>query len=175
MNGYAIIYLQGKEREVRLMNKTIVFDMDGTIVDFYGVANWLEYLQDKNPTPYIVAQPLVDMGTLNALLNVLKSMGWRVVVTSWLAGGSTKEFDSEVRNAKLDWLEKYDFPFDEVHLVKYGTTKANCTRKLGGYQILVDDNENVRNGWNLGVTINANENIIEEIKKIIISEWNIEK
>ena len=175
MCGYAIMYLQGKEREVRLMNKTIVFDMDGTIVDFYGVANWLEYLQDKNPTPYIVAQPLVDMGTLNALLNVLKSMGWRVVVTSWLASGSTKEFDSEVRNAKLDWLEKYDFPFDEVHLIKYGTTKANCTRKLGGYQILVDDNEKVRNGWSLGVTINANENIIEEIKKIIISEWNIEK
>ena len=175
MSGYAIIYLQGKEREVRLMNKTIVFDMDGTIVDFYGVTNWLEYLQDKNPTPYIVAQPLVDMVTLNALLNVLKSMGWRVVVTSWLASGSTKEFDSEVRNAKLDWLEKYDFPFDEVHLIKYGTTKANCTRKLGGYQILVDDNEKVRNGWSLGVTINANENIIEEIKKIIISEWNIEK
>ena len=98
-------------------------------------------------------------------------MGWRVVVTSWLAGGSTKEFDSEVRKAKLDWLEKYRFPYDEVHLVKYGTTKANCTRKLGGYQILVDDNEKVRNGWNLGVTINANENIIEEIKKIIISEW----
>ena len=175
MNVYAIMYLQGKEREVRIMNKTIVFDMDGTIVDFYGVANWFECLQDKNPTPYIVAQPLVDMGTLNALLNVLKSMGWRVVVTSWLASGSTKEFDSEVRNAKLDWLEKYDFPFDEVHLVKYGTTKANCTRKLGGYQILVDDNEKVRNGWSLGVTINANENIIEEIKKIIISEWNVEK
>ena len=143
--------------------------------DFYGVTNWLDYLQEKNPTPYIVAKPLVDMGTLNALLNVLKSMGWRVVVTSWLACGSTKEFDSEVRNAKLDWLEKYNFPFDEVHLVKYGTTKANCTRKLGGYQILVDDNEKVRNGWNLGATINANENIIEEIKKIIISEWNIEK
>lgn len=175
MGVYAIIYLQGKEREVRLMNKTIVFDMDGTIADFYGVTNWLNYLQEKNPIPYIVAKPLVDMGTLNALLNVLKSMGWRVVVTSWLASGSTKEFDSEVRNAKLDWLEKYDFPFDEVHLVKYGTTKANCTRKLGGYQILIDDNENVRKGWHLGATINANENIIEEIKKIIISEWNIEK
>ena len=171
MGGHAIIYLQGKEREVRLMNKTIVFDMDGTIADFYSVTNWLDYLQEKNPTPYIIAQPLVDMGTLNALLNVLKSMGWRVVVTSWLAGGSTKEFDSEVRKAKLDWLEKYRFPYDEVHLVKYGTTKANCTRKLGGYQILVDDNEKVRKGWRLGDTINANENIIAEIQKLLIKEY----
>ena len=34
--------------------------------------------------------------------------------------------------------------------------------KKGGYQVLVDDNEQVRNGWHLGSTINANENIIDE-------------
>ena len=26
------------------MQKAIYFDMDGTIADFYGVPNWLEYL-----------------------------------------------------------------------------------------------------------------------------------
>lgn len=154
-------------------NKAIVFDMDGTIADFYGVANWLQYLEEKNPTPYIVAEPLVDMLKLNSLLNVLKSHGWKVIVTSWLAGGSTKEFDEKVRKAKLEWLARYDFPFDEIHLVKYGTTKANCTRKHGGYQILVDDNEKVRKGWKLGSTINANEDIITEIQKLVLSEWGI--
>ena len=153
------------------MNKTIVFDMDGTIADFYGVDGWLECLQTSNPRPYVEAEPLVDMVTLNSLLNLLRGLGWRVVVTSWLAGGSTSDFDMEVRKAKLEWLKKYRFPYDEVHLVKYGTTKANCTRKLGGYQILVDDNEKVRKGWRLGDTINANENIIVEIQKLLIKEY----
>ena len=62
------------------------------------------------------------------------------------------------------------FPYDEIHIVKYGTTKANCTRKLGGYQILIDDNEKVRKGWNLGDTINANENIIEKLAELLLTE-----
>ena len=68
------------------------------------------------------------------------------------------------------WLNKYNFPFDEIHLVKYGTTKANCTRKLGGFQILVDDNEKVRNGWTLGDTINANENILKKLVDLLLTE-----
>jgi phosphoglycolate phosphatase-like HAD superfamily hydrolase len=67
-NGYRI-----KEREEhRMDNKTIVFDMDGTIANFYGVANWLEYLQNEDTTPYEVAAPLYDMEYLNALLIILK-------------------------------------------------------------------------------------------------------
>ena len=72
-----------------------------------------------------------------------------------------------VRVEKIEWLTRYNFPYDEIHLVKYGTTKANCTRKLGGYQILVDDNEKVRKGWNLGKTIDANDNILKELEKLI--------
>lgn len=82
------------------MNKTLVFDMDGTLANFYGVENWLEHLRNGNPTPYIVAQPLYDMDALNVVLTLLKAEGWRVVVTSWLAMGSTAEFDRAVRQAK---------------------------------------------------------------------------
>ena len=143
------------------MNKTLVFDMDGTIADLYGVKNWLEDLRAENPRPYKVARPLYDMEALNLLIDVLKSRGWRIVVTTWLAKGSTKKYDELVRQAKLAWLEEYNFPYDEIHLVKYGTTKANCTRRHGGFQVLVDDNEKVRNGWNLGDTIDANKNILD--------------
>ena len=106
------------------------------------------------------------MNDLTVILNELKNEGWRIVITSWLAKNSTPEFDNKVREAKKAWLNKYDFPFDEIHLVKYGTTKANCTRRHGGYQVLVDDNEKIRNGWNLGGTINANENIISQLREI---------
>lgn len=148
-------------------NKTLVFDMDGTIADFYGVANWLEYLLAEDTTPYDVANPLYDMDYLKGLLLVLKHQGWRVVITTWLSKGGTKEYNDKTRKAKLDWLEKYGFPYDEIHLVKYGTTKANCTRKYGGFQILIDDNEMVRKGWHLGDTIDANQNILKELEKLI--------
>ena len=154
-----------------MVEKILVFDMDGTIADFYGVNGWLEYLNENNPTPYIIAEPLYDMVVLTSVLNILKTKGWKIVVTSWLAKDSTREFDREVRQAKREWLKEYNFPFDEIHLVKYGTTKANCTRKLGGYQILVDDNEQVRNGWNLGATINANENILDKLIDLMVAEF----
>jgi phosphoglycolate phosphatase-like HAD superfamily hydrolase len=144
-------------------NKVLVFDMDGTIADLYGVDNWLEDLKAENPRPYEKAKPIYPADILNTLLEIFKANGWRIVVTTWLAKGSTKEYDNLVREAKLAWLDKYDFPYDEIHLVKFGTTKANCTRHLGGFQVLVDDNEAIRNGWHLGDTINANENVIEKL------------
>lgn len=148
-------------------NRTIVFDMDGTIADFYGVNGWLDYLIAEDTTPYEVARPLYDMVTLAELLMALKNKGWRVVVTTWLAKNGTKEYNDRTRVAKIEWLAKYNFPYDEIHLVKYGTTKANCTRKIGGYQVLVDDNATVRKGWTLGATINANNNIVKEIEKLV--------
>jgi hypothetical protein len=148
------------------MERTIVFDMDGTIANFYGVKGWLEYLMNEDTTPYEVAEPLYDMDNLNEILMVLKNNGWRVVVTTWLAKNGTKEYNNRTRKAKLEWLAKYNFPYDEIHLVKYGTTKANCTRHIGGYQVLVDDNEMVRKGWTLGDTIDANKNIIKNLVKL---------
>ena len=151
------------------MAKVLVFDMDGTIADLYGVEGWLTDLKTENTRPYTEAKPLYDMTILNSILDVFKMCGWRVVVTTWLAKDSTKEYENAVRKAKLEWLEKYNFPYDEIHLVKYGTTKANCTRRIGGYQVLVDDNEQVRNGWNLGGTINAQNDIIEALIELLES------
>ena len=151
--------------------KTLVFDMDGTIADFYGVEGWLEDLHNENPRPYIMAEPLWDMALLGSLLCCLKSVGYRIVVTSWLSKDSTKDFDEVVRTAKRDWLTRYNFPFDEIHLVKYGTTKANCTRKHGGNQILFDDNAKVRKGWNLGKTVDPTaENIIDFLADLLLTE-----
>lgn len=149
------------------MEKTLVFDMDGTIADLYGVENWLEDLRAENPRPYRVAEPLYYMPILNDVIRLLKVQGWKIVVTTWLAKGSTKKYDDLVREAKLEWLERYNFPYDEIHLVKYGTTKADCTRKKGGLQILVDDNEKIRKGWNLGGVIDANKNIIAELVALL--------
>jgi hydroxymethylpyrimidine pyrophosphatase-like HAD family hydrolase len=150
--------------------KILVFDMDGTIADLYGVDGWLEMLRSEDATPYEVAQPMYDTEFLNALIDILKAMGWKIVVTTWLAKGATKAYDDAVRKAKKAWPEKVGFEYDEIHLVKYGTTKANCTRKLGGFQVLVDDNDAIRKGWTLGDTIDAKKNIIEELIKLCAND-----
>lgn len=152
------------------MNKTLVFDMDGTIANLYGVSGWLSDLRSENVRPYVEADPMYNMDKLAEVLNIFKSCGWRIVVTTWLAKGATKAYDNAVREAKIEWLEKYDFPYDEIHLVKYGTTKANCTRKLGGFQVLIDDNEQVRRGWTLGATIDASASIIDKLFDYLIEE-----
>lgn len=148
------------------MNKVLVFDMDGTIADFYNVDGWLDCLMAEDTRPYREARPLYDMFALMEVLNELKNNGWRIAVTTWLAKDATREFDKAVRKAKLEWLERFGFPYDELHMVKYGTTKADCTRKLGGYQILIDDNTKVRAGWTLGATFDANNNVYEFLKNL---------
>lgn len=152
------------------MKKVLVFDMDGTIADLYGVEGWLEDLRASNPRPYIEAPAIYSDFVLNTLVEMLKFHGWRIVITTWLSKDSTKEYDDQVRQAKKEWLAQHGFPYDEIHLVKYGTTKAKCTRRHGGYQILIDDNKKVREGWSLGSTINANKDIIKELRKILEEE-----
>ena len=54
------------------MTKVLVFDMDGTLANFYGVDGWLNDLQNENPRPYEIAEPLYNMDVLVSLLNGLK-------------------------------------------------------------------------------------------------------
>lgn len=149
------------------MNKTLVFDMDGTIADLYAVDNWLPMLRAEDSTPYRVAKPMYNMVELNAILLALKEIGWRIVVTSWSSKQASRSYDKRVRSAKVAWLKKYNFPADEIHVVKYGKSKSEVTKNLGGFQILVDDNEEVRMEWSNGETIDATENILEELRKLM--------
>ena len=148
------------------MKKMLVFDMDGTIADLYKVDGWLQMLRDEQTEPYEKAEPMYNMTELSDILNKLRSLGWLVCVTTWLAKDASKEYNKAVTEAKKAWLAKYNFPYDEIHCVKYGTTKANCTRKKGGFQILIDDNKKVRDGWTLGTTVNAQFDIMKFLQAL---------
>lgn len=149
------------------MKKMLVFDMDGTIADLYGVSGWLTDLRSENTRPYEIAEPLYNMDELVNLLNMAKSNGWRICITTWLAKNASKKYDNAVRIAKKNWLDKYGFPYDEIHCLKYGRTKADATRKKADFQILIDDNKKVRDGWTLGTTVNAEYSIINFLKSLI--------
>ena len=145
----------------------LVFDMDGTIANLYGVDGWLDDLHAERTRPYEDAEPLYNMVELVELLNRLKTLGWLICVTTWLAKDATKVYNKAVTKAKKNWLAKYNFPYDEIHCGKYGTTKANCTRNKADFQILFDDNKKVRDGWTLGTTVNAEFDITNFLKALV--------
>ena len=149
------------------MKKMIVFDMDGTIADLYGVEGWLDDLQAEKTRPYDEAEPMYNMEELVDLLHKLQEIGWMIAVTTWLAKDATKEYNKAVTKAKKNWLAKYNFPYNEIHCVKYGRTKADCTRNKADFQILIDDNKKVRDGWTLGTTVNAQFDIMNFLKALV--------
>ena len=142
---------------------TIWFDMDGTIADLYGVENWLPMLQASDPTPYIVAKPLVRLSTLAYMLNKLKASGYRVGVISWLSKSGTPAYNAVVTAAKIAWLRKHlpSVAFDDIKIVPYGVNKNLFN---AGDDILFDDEEPNRNNWT-GTAYNVN-NIIETLKTL---------
>ena len=126
--------------------KTIYFDMDGTIADLYAVDGWLDSLLAHDESPYIKAEPMVDMKKLSRVLRELQEKGIRVGVISWLAKGSTKEYNAKVRKAKRQWLaEHLDIELDELHLVKYGYSKRKTAQDKKS--LLFDDNKEVIQEW----------------------------
>ena len=114
----------------------INFDMDGTIADFYGVDNWLEYLDKENTYPYVVARPLVNLQLLARLLNRLIRNGYTVNIISWTSKHGSPDFNEAVKAAKLQWLKKHlaSVNFSEIYILPYGTPKENF-----GNGILFDD------------------------------------
>ena len=142
---------------------TIYFDMDGTLANLYGVKNWLPMLLKSDPTPYKVAEPLLDMDELRARLEVLKARGYKIGIVSWLSKDGTTEYGKAVRTAKREWLdENLGIEFDELHFVKYGTPKSRVVNDKNG--ILFDDELPNRIAWK-GTAYNANA-ILETLARI---------
>ena len=148
--------------------KSIYFDMDGTIVDFYGVENWLSSLERSQTKPYREARPLVSMRKLGNEIRRLQNLGYTVGIISWLAKNGSQEYNERVTEAKKKWLIRHlgSVHFDEIHIIKYGTPKS-----LFGKGILFDDEIQNRKEWfranegNLAFNVN---NIIQVLEAIIV-------
>ena len=89
------------------MTKEIYFDMDGTLADFYGVENWLEYLEKEDTTPYEIAKPLLNMNVLARYLNKLSRDGWKISIISWGSKNGSAEYLRAVEQVKKKWIEKH--------------------------------------------------------------------
>lgn len=149
------------------MCKAIYFDMDGTIADLYSVEDWEAKLNREDVTPYEEAAALCNMKELNEVCEKLQTLGIVIGVISWLAIGGSKEYNKETRRAKKEWIRR-NFPtVEEVHVIKFGTPK-HYTCKIKEDAILVDDNNEVRERWTRGETINPTcEDIVEKLHEVL--------
>lgn len=123
----------------------IYYDLDGTLVNLYGVPGWLEMLRCEDPTPYVIAKPLVNLSRLARYLNRLQRMGHELGIVTWLSKESTAEYDAAVTSAKLFWLSHHlpSVKWDEIKIVPYGVNKW----ELCGEGIIFDDDDRVRATW----------------------------
>ena len=145
----------------------IWFDMDGTIADLYNTENWLADIRNLNARPYLNAKPLYDLVDLFFTLADLRSRGYKLGIISWSSRTSNSTFDMAVEKAKNEWLYNnlLDCLFDKVIVTAYGINKADTCRPYGS-GILVDDEITNLEKWDLGGTINANNNILEILKNL---------
>ena len=144
------------------MAKAIYFDMDGTIADLYNVEGWLDSLRAFDPSPYMIARPLIRLSALARRLNNLQKKGYTLGIISWVSQVSNPDYDEAVTVAKLGWLTRHlpSIKWDEIHIVAYGTPKQELADFPEG--ILFDDNEAIREAWT-GTAFDVND-ILEILK-----------
>ena len=129
------------------MERKICFDLDGTLANLYAVEGWLDMLRGCDPTPYKVAEPMLNMSAFARLLHKAQRLGYKIVIISWLSKTSTADYDVAVTNAKIEWLQNHlpSVEWNEIHIVAYGTPKQTI---CGG--VLFDDEAHNRNMWGQG-------------------------
>ena len=149
--------------------RTIWFDMDGTIANLYGVDNWLDKLHASDASPYAEAEVMLNMSRLARLLNQVQQMGYKLGIISWLARGSSMEYDRLVGAAKVWWLEKHlaSVSWDEIKIVPNGMPKEWF--KQSEDDILFDDEEKNRENW--GGDAYEPDMIITVLKHLLGKGW----
>ena len=145
--------------------KTIAFDMDGTIADLYGQKGWLSALENEDASIFASCEPLVDIEDFKRVCHKLQNKGWTIGVITWLPKFASEVFERECEETKKYWLKKHGLDFFQfVSCQKYGTDKKQGLPFRGEYNILIDDNSEVRAEWNI------NDNYIAVDEKCIIEK-----
>lgn len=146
----------------------LIFDMDDTIAALYAVPNWLEKLKAEDESPYLEAAPMWDMEKLRKVLERRKPRD-KVIVVSWLAKNSSENYKRKVRNAKIQWLQKYKFPYDEIHLIQYGARKTRYIEK-GKQHLIFDDNAAIRKQFSKFANCKACNPLCNDIIAILLED-----
>ena len=117
---------------------TVYLDMDGTIADLYGIANWLDRLHNEDETIFTECAPLI---TEKELLKRFPAEKYEIKILSMTPLGATDEYCENVANQKSAWLDRYFPTLTKRIYKKYGHNK---NLKGSASAILVDDSAPIR-------------------------------
>lgn len=120
----------------------LLLDMDGTIVDLWGYPGVYDRFTAQNTDAYRYARPLVPPEVLRGYLSTLRANGWEVYICSYNAIGANRTYRVTVRDAKAEWLARYNIPYDRLLVIPYGLGKHRY--KGDDYTVLIDDNADER-------------------------------
>lgn len=134
-------------------NEWLWFDLDGTLVDLYGVEGWLDYLVHSSTVPYEIARPLVSMSLFARRVNELQRRGYKIGIISWASKDATLDYVQAIEEAKRKWLKKHlpSVNWNEIIVTEYGQNKRAAVPCDG---ILFDDEVMNRAQWN-GASVDA--------------------
>jgi len=128
------------------MKTRIILDMDGTIVDLYGRANWLEDIRSEKKMLFRNLEELEETKGCNVELEeaLINGSVAEIVVATWTPYNVSPSYIKQVAQEKKDWIREEDFEFvSDILIMPYGTPKseARCENYLN---ILFDDNVEIR-------------------------------
>ena len=124
--------------------RKIYLDMDGTIADLYGQAEWLEKLRSEDENVFKDCEPLITETKLLSELHLAFGNNIQVVILSMTPKGATKEYCEQVIDQKNEWLDTY-FPTLTKRIYKpYGHNK---NLKNSRNTILIDDSKPIRENY----------------------------
>ena len=140
----------------------IWFDMDGTIADLYGVADWLPAIFARDTRPYEIARGIGNLALIARLLNKAQAKGHEIGIITLTANVKDPAYNARVYAEKLRWLAKHfsSVNWDTILVKPYGKNK----KAVCGEGILFDDEEKNRNEWGAGAYEPAE--IVEVLKAL---------
>lgn len=118
--------------------QVVYLDMDGTIADLYGQADWLKGLREEKKGLFIGCKPLTTERVIRAYFPTDK---YDVRICSMTPMDASDEYCKAVIAEKNAWLDEYFPSIKHRVFKKYGHNKnlRNCE-----HHILVDDSDKVR-------------------------------
>lgn len=150
--------------------KKLYFDMDGTVADLYGSADWLYKLRNEVPGAFRNLEPLHDMVELERICKELIADGWELGIITWLPIDASKKYEAICTAEKIEWANKYMPYITDIIAQPYGTPKHTAPQKRAKMMVIVDDNDDILQTWATPVqrkTIDAKINMLEELKKLL--------
>ena len=151
--------------------KTIAFDMDGTLYDLYGQQFWLARLRSEDSSVFESGTALVDIDKFIDVCKKLQNQGWTIGIITWLPKDATLQYQFDSAQAKTEWLKSNGLDFFQFYsTLPYGTDKKTGLPFRADYNLLVDDNREVRAEWEINERYKTltEKYIVQELEKLLV-------